>query len=124
MGIEEIDRVSGKYLTERRAARRAATTLRARVIGTRQFSAVIENVSLTGMLLKTGRRNQESVGRTLEIRFELPGGRTIETQAVVVRNDGTTMGVQFMRLTADEQALLRDFVVAVDKVRQVRSRAL
>lgn len=74
------------------------------------FLAVAQDISAGGMRIATA--NPLAVGTSLEITFVLPGSeRTIRVRAVVRHVvEGSSMGVQFQNLAADDAAAIRTFV--------------
>jgi uncharacterized protein (TIGR02266 family) len=73
------------------------------------FLAVAQDISAGGMRIATA--NPLPVGASLEISFILPGsGRTFRVRAVVRHVvEGSAMGVQFLDLSPDDKAALREF---------------
>ena len=81
----------------------------------RSFLAVVGDVSAGGMLIHTA--NPAAAGSTVELSFSLPDrAAPIRTRAVVRHvGKGSSMGVQFTGLTADERAAILAFVLHSSK---------
>ena len=74
------------------------------------FLAVTQDVSSGGMRIATA--NPVPVGQTLQLVFVLPGTeRKIRVRAVVRHVvEGTAMGLQFLDISPEDKATLRDFL--------------
>jgi len=96
--------------TERRVHPRVplATTVEVEAEG-RSFLAVVGIVSAAGMLICTG--NPAAEGQKLHLTFQVPGTERVIRTAAIVRYvlPSTSMGVQFIGLSADDVAALREF---------------
>jgi hypothetical protein len=81
------------------------------MVGKQSFSAVAENLSLDGILLRTERRMP--VGNRVAISFNLPSASrssTITVNGVVVRNDVHGIAFQFRSLDHDSFAHLKTVI--------------
>lgn len=100
---------------ERRKSTRVAWDGRVRLAGARTVTGQILNVSEGGLLVEAGRA-PFSVGSELAITFSLPGrDRPIAARAEVVRQQGTQIGLRFLRLSADELQAIAAWVREQDR---------
>jgi hypothetical protein len=68
-----------------------------------------KNIS-TGGLLVESRDTFESQTNVI-VRFNLPSGRAVQADGVVVRSkSGVHMGIRFMQLKDDDRNIIEDFV--------------
>lgn len=70
-------------------------------------SARCENVSAGGVVVQAD--VTLNVGTKVELYFELPGGVAVETDAVVVRQDGPRLALQFVDLEHELVVALRAY---------------
>lgn len=101
-------RESGVY-PDRRRHRRAALDAPALIDARHSWAkARCQNVSETGLALQVER--PLAPGTRVEVYFELPTGVAVETDAEVVRSEGTELGLRFVEPAPALAAALASFV--------------
>lgn len=80
------------------------------------------NVSAHGMLLRTNR--SLSKGSVVDVYFELPTGRAVQTSGVVVAARPGSASLHFPAISTRDRAVLRRFVVERRALRALRGRTL
>jgi hypothetical protein len=64
-----------------------------------------ENVSVSGVALVCD--VPIPIGTTVALYFELPSGVAVETEACVVRSNGHSLGLRFVRLDRETEVAIR-----------------
>jgi CheY-like chemotaxis protein len=96
------------FETRRRSLRIPLQTEVLMDIGARRVKGVAWNLSQGGMQVEASNLR---IGDSLHLSFRLPGsGATIEATAKVAWTESNRQGIQFTRISPENQALIREFV--------------
>jgi len=111
-GLHELFRLLQQTLEETpRSSVRVATELSAQVCARdEQWPARMRSLSLHGCLLEIESARPLALGLELELRFELPEGPAVETQAETVYHARAATGLIFARTPAASQRAIARFV--------------
>jgi hypothetical protein len=90
---------------------RVTSEIRAEIeIGGKPHEFGIENISETGILLRTELRDQLQIGQIYELRLHVPKYEPIQTSVIVVRHTKHGVGVTFEEAKPEAKALIRKHV--------------
>jgi hypothetical protein len=125
-GLRRVERAGARqypFPLERRRDKRVGFVTPTLIDDQRHWEdARSANVSAHGMLLRTSR--PFSKGSVVDVYFELPNGRSVQTSGVVVSARPGSASLHFSAITTRNRAVLRRFVVERRALRALRGRTL